>query len=564
MGDSVFYDCYSLADITLPTGLKDMGGGMFYKCSGLLTATFPDGVGMTTVPSATFFECISLKTVNLGDTISATAGTAFYAAGLEYWGDGAGVYGRFTVNCAQPEEYFFRNEFDTCYLNLGESQVINEAGDEIVYLWLSTEINGDGARVYTFKAQSSGGGCGGSGVAGELSVFTMEESCLPAFHYGVENGRPQDIGEIDSTRLQMLQSALPVVLTVNTQTGTNGTPTLYTEYTPSELEALAEDSTTAGYQFVGMKGWAVMAGTEYVTLDHLLGGAGFGAGDRILLTASDGASYSIGYEELQRYNQFFGEGQSLTNKLETGAATVPAILALSWNTGVIEDTDETDRAAVARVAATAYKSTNFRFACGLSWENYKDLDNCEGMDPGIVCSGYRMLQKVESVTVIHPKSGSDSDSGTDPALFTDIEDGAWYSESVDYVVEKGLFHGTSATTFSPDSAMTRSQFAAVIYRLAGSPAVSGTAAFTDVTREQIATFLYRYAQMMGYGLSAEGDLSAYADASAVGVAAVDGMEWSVGNGIIVGKGAETLDPLADASRVEAATMLMRFCTAFAD
>ena len=60
--------------------------------------------------------------------------------------------------------------------------------------------------------------------------------------------------------------------------------------------------------------------------------------------------------------------------------------------------------------------------------------------------------------------------------FQDVPDGHWASDAVDYVVEKGLFNGTSATTFSPDSGMTRAMLTVVLYRYAGSPAVTGTVA----------------------------------------------------------------------------------------
>ena len=109
--------------------------------------------------------------------------------------------------------------------------------------------------------------------------------------------------------------------------------------------------------------------------------------------------------------------------------------------------------------------------------------------------------------------------------FADVDANAWYADAAVYCRDNGLMSGTSGTTFSPDTAMTRSMLATVLYRLAGSPAVTGTDAFTDtsdgawysdavlwasqegiisgygnglfgandpVTREQIATILWRY------------------------------------------------------------------------
>ena len=74
-----------------------------------------------------------------------------------------------------------------------------------------------------------------------------------------------------------------------------------------------------------------------------------------------------------------------------------------------------------------------------------------------------------------PASDAVEDTG-----FSDVAAGAWYAEAVEYCVDNGLMSGTSATTFSPGAAMSRAMLATVLYREAGSPAVTGSAAFTDV------------------------------------------------------------------------------------
>lgn len=185
-----------------------------------------------------------------------------------------------------------------------------------------------------------------------------------------------------------------------------------------------------------------------------------------------------------------------------------------------------------------------------------------------------------------------SDSGDTPATsFSDVPSGSWYAEAVDFVVGAGLFNGTSATTFEPLTNMSRSMLATVLYRLAGEPAVSGAADFTDVaagtwysdavawaaangvvtgygnglfgtndnvTRQEMAAMLYRYAALMGYDTSASEALSSFQDGASTASWAQEAMQWAVAEGLIQGSNG-LLNPTATATRAEVATILMRFC-----
>lgn len=176
--------------------------------------------------------------------------------------------------------------------------------------------------------------------------------------------------------------------------------------------------------------------------------------------------------------------------------------------------------------------------------------------------------------------------------FTDVDKDAWYFEAVQYVYKNGLFNGTSATAFSPDGEMSRAMLAAVLYRLAGSPAGGGEAiAFTDValdawysdavawangngvvtgygnglfggadsiTREQLVVMLYRYARLMKHDTAAAGDLSAFTDAGDTSDWAVEALRWAYAEGLITGRTATTIVPQGTATRAEVAMILMRF------
>lgn len=179
--------------------------------------------------------------------------------------------------------------------------------------------------------------------------------------------------------------------------------------------------------------------------------------------------------------------------------------------------------------------------------------------------------------------------------FTDVPEGAWYEDAAAYVYKHGLMAGTSATTFAPEVTTSRAMIATILWRMAGSPVVNYAMNYTDVaqgqwyseavrwatsegvvtgygnglfgtndpiTREQLATMLWRYAQAEGYDVSIGEDTNilSYTDVAALSEYAIPAMQWAVGAGIINGTGdGSTLTPQGQATRAQAAVMLMRFC-----
>lgn len=175
-------------------------------------------------------------------------------------------------------------------------------------------------------------------------------------------------------------------------------------------------------------------------------------------------------------------------------------------------------------------------------------------------------------------------------IFNDVVPGAWYTDAVQYAYDNGLMTGTSATTFEPNTTTTRGMIVSMLHRLEGSPAV-GSADFSDVaggdwyadpvawaasegivggygdgtfgpndpiTREQMASILYRYADYKGLDVSARASLDAYSDADSVSPWASDVMSWAVSEGIISGMTEDTLAPQGTATRAQVAAMFQRF------
>ncbi|MBQ6431190.1 MAG: leucine-rich repeat protein [Oscillospiraceae bacterium] len=172
--------------------------------------------------------------------------------------------------------------------------------------------------------------------------------------------------------------------------------------------------------------------------------------------------------------------------------------------------------------------------------------------------------------------------------FVDLAYDAWYLLSVDYAVGNGLMNGVSDAFFAPNDPMTRAMLVTVLWRYEDCPEAKPSS-FTDltadwykdavawaaengivngvgdnkfdpngsVTREQMATILYRYAQKKGFDVSASGDLKTFPDAGSVSAYAGDAIAWTVGETIINGNDGR-LDPQGNATRAQVATILMRF------
>lgn len=174
--------------------------------------------------------------------------------------------------------------------------------------------------------------------------------------------------------------------------------------------------------------------------------------------------------------------------------------------------------------------------------------------------------------------------------FTDVREADWFYDDVVYAYENGLFSGTSDTTFSPNASMTRAMLVTVLYRLEGQPTVSGRSGFSDVklnsyyedavtwaadngivngtgattfspnanvTREQMAAILYRYAQYKQYGTTASAGLNGFSDAAKVSTYAKAPLSWAFAEKLVNGSEGRLL-PTGNATRAQVAAILHRF------
>ena len=157
--------------------------------------------------------------------------------------------------------------------------------------------------------------------------------------------------------------------------------------------------------------------------------------------------------------------------------------------------------------------------------------------------------------------------------FADVPDRYWGTEAVTFASSRELFSGTSDTTFSPDTAMNRAMIVTVLARLDGVDTSSGSTWYetgtqwaveqgisdgsnltASLTREQLAAMLYRYAGSP----AVSGGLAGFSDGDAVSDYAAAAMVWAVESGLITGMGDGTLNPQGSATRAQVAAILMRY------
>ena len=177
-----------------------------------------------------------------------------------------------------------------------------------------------------------------------------------------------------------------------------------------------------------------------------------------------------------------------------------------------------------------------------------------------------------------------------PIFYVDVAEDSWYHDAVAYVTALDLMNGVGDDRFDPNANTTRGMVAVVMMRLAQGVAIDSESFFDvaddayyaeaaawavengvyegfddgsfrgelNITREQFAAVLYRYATAKGYDVSGKAELGSFTDSADVSGYAADAMAWAVESGIIEGVGDNLLDPLGNATRAQLATMLMRF------
>ena len=210
---------------------------------------------------------------------------------------------------------------------------------------------------------------------------------------------------------------------------------------------------------------------------------------------------------------------------------------------------------------------------------------------GIMSAHYGELGMSWMMSIPDDYMNSKPDAVVNNMPFTDVGMGSWFYDNVKYCYDNGLMIGADVSSFAPEGAVSRGQVVTVLYRLAGTPSVAvQTCPFTDVdeswckdavvwgynegvvmgyddntfrpdecvTREQLAAFVYRYAND---GAAASGKTSTFTDGSLVSDYAVPAMNWCINKGVVIGMGDGTLYPQGGSTRAQFAAMISRLALA---
>lgn len=295
--------------------------------------------------------------------------------------------------------------------------------------------------------------------------------------------------------------------------------------------------------------------------------------------------------------------ENATNRAVVWTSSNPSVAAVDGN-GVVTAL----RAGSAVITATAIDGGGASGSCTVAVSAYVDPfasyfpDYFDYPSNSGTTAPAQPAQPAEPETPVIPDEPTPLDPGAEikdeevplsqiPLLFTDVKTGDWHRDAVAFVFSKGIMSGASETKFEPETNIDRGMIVTMLHRLEGTPEAAPSA-FTDVladqywaeaigwasqngvvqgysdtefrpsreiSREQLASILYRYAQLKGYDTSEQADLSAYSDASNVSGYAKDAMGWAVAKGLISGVTESTLVPGGSATRAQAAMILMRFC-----
>lgn len=195
-----------------------------------------------------------------------------------------------------------------------------------------------------------------------------------------------------------------------------------------------------------------------------------------------------------------------------------------------------------------------------------------------------------SVTVNVTFKPAPSDDVESDFVFKDVSKDDWFYEYVKEAYDKGLISGIDESHFGPYLITTRGMIATLVHRVEGVPYTEFKSIYPDVyenryytdgvhwgtehdvlwgygnglygpedlvTREQLVSILYRYANYKGLDTSIKGDLSAFTDADNITGYALPGMKWAVANGLIAGRTSDTLEPTAYATRAEVLTIFVK-------
>ena len=501
----------------IPDSVTRIGGGAFYGCTGLASITIPDSV--TSIGASAFWDCTGLTSITIPDSVTSIGYWAFY-----------GCTGLTSITIPDSVTSIGNGAFDGC---TGLASITVSGGN---------------------KKFDSRNNC--NGII-ETASNTLISGCK-------NTDIPDSVTSIGDSAFDSCTGLTSITIPDSVTSIGDGAFYGCTGLTSITIP----DSVTA----IGASAFSGCTGLTSVCF----------LGDAPVVNESSFQTYDEkfhAYINIPGLTLYYIEGKSGWTTPTWGEAEYPTAV---WDgVNIPQPHTHSYTAVVTAPTCTEKGYTTYTCACGDSYK--KDFVSALGHD-------------FKDGTCTRCGASDPNYKPVDPtpeATFTDVSETAWYKNSVDYAVEHGLMNGTGTNTFEPESTMTRAMLVTVLWRYANAPK-PGANPFTDVpngkwytdavawaaengvvngvgdgkfepdgsvTREQMATILYRYAQKVGIDTSKHTELSAFPDANRVSAYARAPMQWIVAEGVIGGSrenGQDWLNPQGNATRAEVATILMRF------
>ena len=496
IGDLAFESCKALTAAPIPETVTEIGASAFTGCTALTDVTIPAGVN--TIPEDCFRGCTALTDIDLPGTVTHVGHNAF--TGCTALKD-VRCYGAApAVEPGNSEAHSFEPATVTIHYNPAMNWTLDADGK-----WQGYTVSDKGACLHTDYGTTERTVPATCGKAGR--VDTICDNC----------------GEVVSTRELPPTGAHVWGNGVVTTAPTETTPGVRT-YTCSGCDQTRTEAIPAtgahDYRFTKtVAPTCTDGGYDLYTC------SGCGATERRNLTDAAGHKWD--------------NGTVTTAPTETtpGVRTYTCTVCSQTRTEAIPATG-----ASTCTGGPSCPSYGLHDVAGPDYWAHKGIDYCvrnrlmSGVGAGTF-SPDTACTRAQIVKILYNLSGNQTDYSYYYLPFTDVAPGAWYYNAVAWAYCNDVTSGTSATTFTPNAA---------------------------ITRQQLVTFLYRYT--VKYAPEFTGNaapISAFPDAGSVANWAYAAMSWAVGNGLIKGNahdnGLDYLDPNGSATRAQTATIIMRYC-----
>ena len=498
-----------LTAVTLPDGLQSLGRGAFDSCASLTNTTLPAAI--TAVPGKCFADCTKLLNVKYAGTVTAIGDLAFESC-------------KALTAAPIPETVtaIDKAAFTGC-----------TALTDVTIPETVTEI---GASAFT--------GCTAlTDVTIPAGVSTIPEDCFRGCTALADIDLPGTVTHVGynaftgCTALKDVRcyGAAPTVEPGNSEAHSFEPATVTIHYNPAMNWTLDADGKWQGYT-VSDKGACLH--TDYGTTERTVPATCGEAGRVDTICSNCGEVVST--RELPPTGAHDWDGGTVTTaptETTPGVRTYTCTVCGQTRTEAIPATG-----ASTCTGGPSCPSYGLHDVAGPDYWAHKGIDYCvrnrlmSGVGAGTF-SPDTACTRAQIVKILYNLSGNQTDYSYYYLPFTDVAPGAWYYNAVAWAYCNDVTSGTSATTFTPNAA---------------------------ITRQQLVTFLYRYT--VKYAPEFTGNaapISAFPDAGSVANWAYAAMSWAVGNGLIKGNahdnGLDYLDPNGSATRAQTATIIMRYC-----